>query len=146
MPNAFLWIVPNTGHRSHQDKNKDHFISVSKEFLLQTSSTTESNNSQAIIELLKRGVQAVNDRDFTTLSELFTENFLRHDLTEAFPNTDEGSGAAINFVQTLIAAFPDVRFNIQDIIANEDRGVIRFTFTGTHQGELFGINCNRENY
>lgn len=33
MPNAFLWIVPNTGHRSHQDKNKDLFIKTSTAFL-----------------------------------------------------------------------------------------------------------------
>ncbi len=33
MPNAFLWIVPNTGHRSHQDKNKDLFIKTSTDFL-----------------------------------------------------------------------------------------------------------------
>ncbi len=33
MPNAFLWIVPNTEHRVHQDKNKDLFIKTSKEFL-----------------------------------------------------------------------------------------------------------------
>ena len=33
MPNAFLWIVPNTGHQGHQDKNKDLFIKISKDFL-----------------------------------------------------------------------------------------------------------------
>lgn len=32
MPNAFLWIVPNTGHRVHLDKNKDLFIKTSKDF------------------------------------------------------------------------------------------------------------------
>jgi pimeloyl-ACP methyl ester carboxylesterase len=33
MTNASLWIVPNTGHRVHLDKNKDLFIKTSKEFL-----------------------------------------------------------------------------------------------------------------
>jgi pimeloyl-ACP methyl ester carboxylesterase len=33
MPNAFLWIVPNTGHRVHLDSNKYQFINTSKEFL-----------------------------------------------------------------------------------------------------------------
>lgn len=32
MPNAFLWIVPNTGHRVHQDRNKDLFVKNSKDF------------------------------------------------------------------------------------------------------------------
>ncbi|WP_373493134.1 alpha/beta fold hydrolase [Aquiflexum sp.] len=34
MPNAYLWIVPNTGHGSHQDKNKDLFIKISTDFLM----------------------------------------------------------------------------------------------------------------
>ncbi|WPP49955.1 alpha/beta fold hydrolase [Catalinimonas niigatensis] len=33
MPNAFLWIVPNTEHRVHLDKNKDLFLKISKDFL-----------------------------------------------------------------------------------------------------------------
>lgn len=32
MPNAFLWIVPNSGHRVHHDGNKDLFIKTSKTF------------------------------------------------------------------------------------------------------------------
>ncbi|MDZ7693688.1 MAG: alpha/beta fold hydrolase [Balneolaceae bacterium] len=33
MPNAFLWIVPNTEHRVHIDKNRNLFIKTSKDFL-----------------------------------------------------------------------------------------------------------------
>ncbi|MEX0968584.1 MAG: alpha/beta hydrolase [Bacteroidia bacterium] len=32
MPNAFLWVVPNTGHWVHLDGNKDLFIKTSKDF------------------------------------------------------------------------------------------------------------------
>jgi pimeloyl-ACP methyl ester carboxylesterase len=33
MPNAFLWVVPDSGHRVHMEKNKLHFVQISKEFL-----------------------------------------------------------------------------------------------------------------
>ena len=33
LPNSWLWIVPNTGHIAHKDKNKDAFVTISKEFL-----------------------------------------------------------------------------------------------------------------
>lgn len=33
MPNSFLWVVPNTTHRVHQNKNKELFIKTSKDFL-----------------------------------------------------------------------------------------------------------------
>lgn len=33
MPNASLWIVPNTGHSAHQDSNRALFVKTSKHFL-----------------------------------------------------------------------------------------------------------------
>lgn len=33
MPSAFLWILPNTEHRIHQDENKELFVKTSKDFL-----------------------------------------------------------------------------------------------------------------
>jgi len=33
IPDSFLWILPNTDHRAHRDKNKADFVRVSKEFL-----------------------------------------------------------------------------------------------------------------
>ena len=36
-------------------------------------------------------------------------------------------------------AFPDVHFTIDDLIAEGERVVIRWTVTGTHKGELQGI-------
>lgn len=33
LPSSWLWIVPNTGHSAHKDKNKDAFVNLSKEFL-----------------------------------------------------------------------------------------------------------------
>jgi steroid delta-isomerase-like uncharacterized protein len=43
--------------------------------------------------------------------------------------------AAIDNVR---AAFPDLRFTIHDEIAADDKVVIRWTVTGTQQGEFFG--------
>ncbi len=139
LPNVSLWVVPETGHRAHRDKNKSDFIRISREFLNQTPSTRQINASKADMWLLRKAVQAVNDRDFTILATYLTDNFQRHDLTSAFSDSEVGSGAGINFVQTLLKAFPDIVFNIQDIFSENDRAVIRFQFTGTHEGDLFGI-------
>lgn len=32
LPKAHLWVLPNTGHDSHEGKNKREFVRVSKEF------------------------------------------------------------------------------------------------------------------
>ena len=38
-----------------------------------------------------------------------------------------------------ITAFPDLQFTIEDMIAEGDTVVVRYTTRGTHQGNLWGI-------
>lgn len=37
------------------------------------------------------------------------------------------------------AAFPDLHFTVEDIVAQDDRVVTRWTLTGTHNGEFMGV-------
>jgi steroid delta-isomerase-like uncharacterized protein len=45
----------------------------------------------------------------------------------------------IQIFDEFVAALPDVRHNIDDILAEGDRVVVRLTITGTHRGPLMGI-------
>ena len=44
-----------------------------------------------------------------------------------------------SFVPILRGAFPDLRFTVEDMIAEADKVVTRYFITGTHQGEFMGI-------
>jgi len=37
------------------------------------------------------------------------------------------------------AAFPDLRFDVVDVVAEDDKVVTRWVLTGTHLGPIFGI-------
>jgi len=43
------------------------------------------------------------------------------------------------FIASLLAAFPDGRWAIEDQVAEGDKVATRWSFTGTHQGELMGV-------
>jgi steroid delta-isomerase-like uncharacterized protein len=43
------------------------------------------------------------------------------------------------FFSDLFKAFPDFHMTIDDIVAEGDKAVIRYTYTGTHKGEFMGI-------
>ena len=43
------------------------------------------------------------------------------------------------YVSKIRAAFPDFHNHIEEIIGEDDKVVARLTYTGTHQGELFGF-------
>jgi predicted ester cyclase len=41
--------------------------------------------------------------------------------------------------KTMMKGFPDLRFTIEELVAEGDKLTARFSFTGTHQGEFMGI-------
>jgi predicted ester cyclase len=41
--------------------------------------------------------------------------------------------------KTMMKGFPDLRFTIEELVAEGDKLATRFSFTGTHQGEFMGI-------
>ena len=46
----------------------------------------------------------------------------------------------LQIVQMWRSAFPDVEYILDDLIAEDDRVMERWTGKGTHKGELFGIS------
>ncbi len=88
--------------------------------------------------ILKKIIQAFNDRDLTVVPTLVTSGFVRHDLASAFMNV-KGREQVDDFLQVVLKALPDIQATIEDIFATEERGAMRLTITGTHQGVFQGI-------
>lgn len=72
----------------------------------------------------------------------------RHDLVDEFLSEDvelhgsgltQGLGAIKGWLTVFAGAFPDQHTEIEDVIAGEDRVVVRTTLKATHQGEMQGI-------
>ena len=43
------------------------------------------------------------------------------------------------YMSTVRSAFPDFHNRVEDLVAEGDKVVARLTYTGTHQGEMFGL-------
>jgi len=52
---------------------------------------------------------------------------------------DADLAATKQIVRTLFAAFPEQHVTVEDLIAEGDKVVSRYTFRATHQGELMGV-------
>jgi steroid delta-isomerase-like uncharacterized protein len=46
-----------------------------------------------------------------------------------------------DYMRTVRGAFPDFHNGVEELIAEGDRVVARLTYTGSHQGALFGIGA-----
>jgi steroid delta-isomerase-like uncharacterized protein len=55
------------------------------------------------------------------------------------PGMQHGLDGHKAIVRLFRAAFPDSQWTIEDLVAENDRVVIRTTFRGTHLGDFFGV-------
>jgi steroid delta-isomerase-like uncharacterized protein len=94
--------------------------------------STEQNKSIArrwIEEGWNRGNLAVVD-------QIYAPNYVQH---EPAPVPVTSSEALKHYVAGYRSAFPDLSFTIDDLIAEEDKVVWRFTSTGTNSGSFMGM-------
>ncbi|MDP9382034.1 MAG: ester cyclase [Chloroflexota bacterium] len=82
-----------------------------------------------------------NEGNLDVVDELFDPNYAGHDPTDPNPETREvhSSADAKQWVGMVRAAVPDIHFTVDDLIAEGDKVIARWTAEGTHTGELMGI-------
>ena len=77
-----------------------------------------------------------NANDLGVYDELVTPDFLDH---QALPGLEPGREGFKMLNVMFRSAFPDVWVTVDGIIAEDDKVSCRWTSTGTHKGDLFGI-------
>lgn len=80
--------------------------------------------------------KVVNEKDYRPIEECLTANYVYHGMGGMIAETPQGFMAAIKGFHS---AIPDLKSEIIDIVGEGDRLVLRFNFTGTHDGEFLGF-------
>ncbi len=76
-----------------------------------------------------------NQGKLATADELISASFINH----AASGSPPGPTSFRQLVMFYRNAFPDVKFTIEDMLAEGDKVVMRNSFSGTHQGVFMGI-------
>lgn len=100
--------------------------------------TTEENK-----EIVRRYYEeAFEEGQTELLEELVADDVVNHNpLSDETLTTEEAEGFE-GFRHHVMAAkegFPDATIRIDDLLAEDDKVMIRFTFEGTHEGRFGGI-------
>lgn len=85
---------------------------------------------------MRRLYDLVNAGDVGGFDEVLAEDFVEH---EELPGLDPSREGVKEFFKMYRAAFPDLRFEPEDVLPSGDKVVARVRATGTHQGEFQGI-------
>jgi predicted ester cyclase len=75
-------------------------------------------------------------RDPAVVDDFFAPDFVSHNNPPGFP---PGVDGVKRFFETLGDAFPDIEVEIDELVVDGERVAAATTFTGTHDGEVFGI-------
>lgn len=88
-------------------------------------------------EICKRFFDELHDKgNFDIIDELVHPNVISHD---PFPGQPEGSEGVRQTMKIFRKAFPDLKLEHNDMIAEDDRVMIKFTATGTHHSTFMHI-------
>ena len=87
---------------------------------------------------LARGYfEAFLAKDVAWFKEHIEPGFRRHD--PGLPFEVVGPQGVERLADALLPAIPDMRLDIEDVVAEGEKVLVRLTIRGTHQGELLGI-------
>jgi steroid delta-isomerase-like uncharacterized protein len=85
-------------------------------------------------------------RSFYTAVELGDEALLRRllspdwvEVPAVYPGQPAGPDGYLPIVHAFRAAFPDVRFEIHELLPSGEKVTVRTTIHGTHRGEWLGV-------
>jgi steroid delta-isomerase-like uncharacterized protein len=67
------------------------------------------------------------------VDELYDENFI------GLPDMTKGIENVKKFISNLLNTFPDIKFTVEDQIAEGDKVFAQWSITATHKGEFMGI-------
>ena len=78
-----------------------------------------------------------NQGKLEVLDEIIAPDYINH--SSSIPDPVPGPIGLKPIVAAMRLAFPDLHYEVHDLVVGEGKVAVRCTMTGTHQGEFFGI-------
>ena len=91
----------------------------------------------------RRYVALTNARDYEGLDEIRSAEFVAHVPRDGTVSRAESVSREVlnQDLRMIVGAFPDLHSEVEDVVAEGDRVVLRNRLSGTHAGDLGGIGA-----
>jgi steroid delta-isomerase-like uncharacterized protein len=85
---------------------------------------------------MRSAYERISAGDLSGFGDLVADDFVEH---EELPELSPTKDGVLDYFRMLLTAFPDMRMNVEDLIADGDKTVARVRATATHHGEFMGL-------
>jgi steroid delta-isomerase-like uncharacterized protein len=92
--------------------------------------------------LIERFAATLSAHDLPAFGALFADDYVNHQVSAAAPAAPAGltpKQASVGYFAARLAGMPDLRVEIESVVASADKVAASFVYTGTHRGPYFGI-------
>jgi steroid delta-isomerase-like uncharacterized protein len=93
----------------------------------------DTANNEKVVQRSFESFEAANER---AIRDDLGSDFVVHGMP---PGIAENADGLVELAKQMKAGIPDGKTTIEDMIAGDDKVTVRFTHSGTHRGELFGV-------
>jgi steroid delta-isomerase-like uncharacterized protein len=98
--------------------------------------TSAERNEQLVTDWYEKGW---NNKEFEEMIPMiFAEDWT--DGNPIRPDQFDGHEGMLSLVNSYYKAFPDIKFDVTHLVANDEMVAVRLEVNGTHQGEIFGVH------
>jgi steroid delta-isomerase-like uncharacterized protein len=94
-----------------------------------------ASSPEQIKQVIRQVFESYNQQDMEKVEKLYSPKHIFH--FPGVPPMDWNSHK--QFIVGLSKAFPDLHFQVEDIVAEGDKVAYRLTVSGTHKGEFLGL-------
>lgn len=89
--------------------------------------------------------EVLNQGQLHVIDEIYSNDYaldapVRSDGTSQDRDVTRGTEQLKQRVTLFRTAFPDIHFSMDDVIGEENKVVVRYTYRGTHQGAFAGVS------
>jgi steroid delta-isomerase-like uncharacterized protein len=114
-------------------------LDVLQQALRKEDMGTTERNKVVIGKFLE---EVINQNRMDLADALVVEDFVELD---PLPGQRQGSEGLKEVLAMMRAAFPDIHWAVEEMVAEGDTVVTRFTWTGTHRGVFLGVPATGRN-
>jgi steroid delta-isomerase-like uncharacterized protein len=110
--------------------------------LLAGSTSALAQSSASPQSLAQRFASSLSAHDIDAFAALFSDAYVNHQVSAAAPPPPANVApkqATVAFFKARLTGMPDLKVDIEAMVADKDHVAASFVYTGTHQGVYFGM-------